>query len=129
MVRLLADPVLIAAVVLALYNNLVNLLPQHLHDQVYVPLNLIAGLLDLARDCDAGAASGQRHFFGRAARGGRPWRCRRHLRGRSAPWMAAPALRLGLRASPGALADQRSDRSCRLPGGAMSASFRNYLKI
>ena len=62
MVRLLADPVLIAAVVLALYNNLVNLLPQHLHDQVYVPLNLIAGLLDLARDCDAGAASGQRHF-------------------------------------------------------------------
>ncbi len=55
MVRLLADPVLIAAVVLALYNNLVNLLPQHLHDQVYVPLNLVAGLLLVAwaRRCGA----------------------------------------------------------------------------
>ena len=30
---------------LALYNNLVNLLPQGLHDQLYVPMNLSIGLL------------------------------------------------------------------------------------
>ena len=33
-----------ATAVLVLYGNLVNLMPQHLHDQVYVPLNLAAVL-------------------------------------------------------------------------------------